>query len=45
MAKFLPAVPLSSSPAFIVVNKNVHGLIPSPLTNEQFAPVSKNAAS
>ncbi|MDT7560764.1 MAG: peptide/nickel transport system substrate-binding protein, partial [Pseudonocardiales bacterium] len=45
MAKFLPAVPLSSAPAFIVVNKNVHGLIPSPLTNEQFAPVSKNAAS
>jgi peptide/nickel transport system substrate-binding protein len=45
MAKFLPAVPLSSAPAFIVVNKNVHGLIPSPLTNEEFAPVSKNAAS
>ncbi|HEX4250743.1 MAG TPA: ABC transporter substrate-binding protein [Pseudonocardia sp.] len=45
MAKFLPAVPLSSSPAFIVVNKDVHGLIPSPLTNEEFGPVSKSPAS
>jgi peptide/nickel transport system substrate-binding protein len=45
MSKFLPAVPLSSAPAFIVVNKNVHGLIPSPLTYEEFAPVTKNAAS
>jgi len=45
MGKFLPAVPLSSSPAFIVVNKDVHGLIPSPLTNEEFGPVSKSAAS
>jgi len=45
MGKFLPAVPLSSSPAFIVVNKDVHGLIPSPLTNEEFGPVSKSPAS
>jgi peptide/nickel transport system substrate-binding protein len=45
MSKFLPAIPLSSTPAFIVVNKNVQGLVPSPLTYEHFAPVSKSAAS
>jgi len=45
MAKYLPAIPLSSAPAFIVVTKNVSGLVPSPLTYEEYAPVSKNAAS
>ncbi|GAA5144745.1 ABC transporter substrate-binding protein [Pseudonocardia eucalypti] len=42
MSTYLPAVPLASGPAFIVVGKNVHGLVPSPLTNEDYAPVSKN---
>jgi len=41
MTKYLPAVPLSSSPAAIVVRENVTGLIPSPLTDERFSTVSK----
>jgi peptide/nickel transport system substrate-binding protein len=45
MAQDLPAIPLSSSPAFIVVAKNIQGLIPSPLTDERFYTVTKGAGS
>ncbi|GAA1870853.1 ABC transporter substrate-binding protein [Pseudonocardia ailaonensis] len=41
MAKYLPAVPISSSPPAIVVSKNIQGLVPSPLTDERFNTVSK----
>jgi peptide/nickel transport system substrate-binding protein len=44
MSKYLPGVPLASAPAFIVVRDNVHGLIPSPLTYEVYAPVTKGTA-
>jgi peptide/nickel transport system substrate-binding protein len=40
MAEYLPAVPISHSPPAIVVSKQVKGLVPSPLTAEQFGPVS-----
>jgi peptide/nickel transport system substrate-binding protein len=41
MAEYLPAVPISHSPPAIVVAKNISGLVPSPLTDEKFASVSK----
>jgi peptide/nickel transport system substrate-binding protein len=41
ISQYVPAVPLTSSPPAIVVGKNVHGLIPSPLTDERFNTVSK----
>jgi peptide/nickel transport system substrate-binding protein len=41
MTKYLPAVPLSSSPPAIVVRDNISGVIPSPLTDERFYTVSK----
>ena len=41
MATYLPAVPISSSPPALVVAENVTGLVPSPLTAEQYATVSK----
>lgn len=41
ISQYVPAVPLTSSPPAIVVAKNVHGLVPSPLTDERFATVSK----
>ncbi|MGH3905959.1 MAG: ABC transporter substrate-binding protein [Pseudonocardiaceae bacterium] len=40
MAEYLPAVPISHSPPAIVVRKNVKGLVASPLTAEEFGPVS-----
>ncbi|MGH3979803.1 MAG: ABC transporter substrate-binding protein [Pseudonocardiaceae bacterium] len=40
MGEYLPAVPISHSPPAIVVSENVEGLVPSPLTKEQFASVS-----
>lgn len=40
LAEYLPAVPISHSPPAIVVRENVRGLVPSPLTAEEFAPVS-----
>lgn len=40
MADYLPAVPISHSPPAIVVRGGVTGLVPSPLTGEEFAPVS-----
>ena len=42
MGEYLPAVPISHSPPAIVVAGNVQGLVASPLTDEQFAPVYKN---
>jgi peptide/nickel transport system substrate-binding protein len=42
MTKYLPAVPLSSSPPALVTSKDVSGLVPSPLTDERFYTVSKN---
>ena len=41
MTKFLPAVPICSSPPAIVVGKNITGLVPVPLTDERFFTVSK----
>jgi peptide/nickel transport system substrate-binding protein len=41
MAKYLPAVPISSSPPAIVVGPGIQGLVPSPLTDERFNTVSK----
>ncbi|MGQ0772892.1 MAG: ABC transporter substrate-binding protein [Pseudonocardiales bacterium] len=40
MAEYLPAVPVSHSPPAIVVSKPVQGLVASPLTQEEFGPVS-----
>ena len=40
MADYLPAIPLSHSPPAIVTSENVEGLVPSPLTKEEFATVS-----
>jgi peptide/nickel transport system substrate-binding protein len=37
---YLPGVPISHSPPALVVSKKVQGLVPSPLTAEDFAPVS-----
>jgi peptide/nickel transport system substrate-binding protein len=37
---FLPGVPISHSPPALVVSDKVSGLVPSPLTAEDFAPVS-----
>lgn len=41
MSDYLPGVPIASSPSPIVVSKNVNGLVPSPLSAEEFGPVSK----
>lgn len=41
ISQYIPAVPLASGPPAIVVAKNVHGLIPSPLTDERFYTVWK----
>ncbi len=38
-SEWLPAVPVSHSPPGIVVAKNVKGLVPSPLTSEDFSTV------
>jgi peptide/nickel transport system substrate-binding protein len=44
MTKYLPAVPLSSSPPALVTSKEVSGLVPSPLTDERFYTVSKSSS-
>ncbi|MGA8115088.1 MAG: ABC transporter substrate-binding protein [Actinocatenispora sp.] len=41
MSKWLPAIPISSSPPALVVSKDIKGLIPDPLTHEVFSTVSK----
>lgn len=41
MATYLPAVPISSAPPALVVAENVTGLVPSPLTAEEYSTVSK----
>ncbi|MGH3621219.1 MAG: ABC transporter substrate-binding protein [Sciscionella sp.] len=41
MSDYLPGVPIASSPSPIVVAKNVDGLVPSPLSAEEFGPVRK----
>ncbi|WP_027942775.1 ABC transporter substrate-binding protein [Amycolatopsis taiwanensis] len=41
ISQYIPAVPLCSSPPALVVAKNVHGLVPSPLTDERFYTVTK----
>jgi peptide/nickel transport system substrate-binding protein len=38
--KWLPAVPLWHAPPALVTTKNVEGLVPSPLTNEEFNTVT-----
>jgi peptide/nickel transport system substrate-binding protein len=40
MSEYLPAIPLTHSPPAMVVRPEVEGLIPSPLTKEEFATVS-----
>ena len=42
MNEYLPAIPISHSPPALVVSKNVQGLVPSPLTAEDFNSVSKS---
>jgi peptide/nickel transport system substrate-binding protein len=37
---YLPAVPISHSPPALVVDETVQGLVPSPMTAEEFGPVS-----
>ncbi|NIJ09990.1 peptide/nickel transport system substrate-binding protein [Saccharomonospora amisosensis] len=44
MSEYLPAIPLSHSPPAIVVSPDVQGLVPSPLTKEEFAPVTVSAS-
>jgi peptide/nickel transport system substrate-binding protein len=44
MAEYLPGVPIAHSPAALVVSKKVKGLVPSPLTAEEFAPVSVSSS-
>ncbi|TQJ04383.1 peptide/nickel transport system substrate-binding protein [Amycolatopsis cihanbeyliensis] len=39
-AEYLPAIPISHSPPALVVAPEVKGLVASPLTQEEFAPVS-----
>jgi peptide/nickel transport system substrate-binding protein len=38
--EYLPALPISHSPPAIVTSSKVQGLVPSPLTQEEFGPVS-----
>ena len=38
--EYLPGLPISHSPPAIVVNEQVEGLVPSPLTAEEFSSVS-----
>ncbi|WP_019813863.1 ABC transporter substrate-binding protein [Saccharomonospora saliphila] len=40
MSEYLPAIPLSHSPPALVLAPEVEGLVPSPLTKEEFATVS-----
>ena len=40
MSDYLPALPLAHSPPAIVTSAKVRGLVPSPLTDEEFAQVS-----
>ncbi|MEU3272646.1 ABC transporter substrate-binding protein [Saccharomonospora sp. NPDC006951] len=42
ISKYVPAVPLTSSPPAIVVGGNIQGVVPSPLTDERFAGVTKS---
>lgn len=41
MAEYLPALPISHSPPAIVVSSEISGLVPSPLTDEKFADITK----
>ncbi|GGM77694.1 ABC transporter substrate-binding protein [Longimycelium tulufanense] len=41
MSDYLPGLPISHSAPALVVTKDVRGLVPSPLTSEEFGPVSK----
>jgi peptide/nickel transport system substrate-binding protein len=41
MSDYLPAVPLSHSPPALVVKSDIKGIVPSPLTDERYGPVSK----
>ena len=40
--EYLPAIPISHSPPAIVTSSKVEGLVPSPLTQEEFGPCSLN---
>jgi peptide/nickel transport system substrate-binding protein len=42
LGKYLPAIPISHSPPAFVVSKKIHDLVPSPLTDERWGPVSKD---
>ena len=39
MGEYLPGIPISHTPAALVVSANVQGMIPSPLTDERFLTV------
>jgi peptide/nickel transport system substrate-binding protein len=41
MAEYLPAVPISHSPPAMVLKSDIKNVVPSPLTDEKFGPVSK----
>ena len=41
LGEYLPGVPVSHSPAALVVAADVQGVVPSPLTDERFVSVSK----
>ncbi|WP_330271577.1 ABC transporter substrate-binding protein [Lentzea sp. NBC_00516] len=41
MEEDLPAIPISHSPPALVLKSDIKGLVPSPLTDEKFGPVSK----
>ncbi|MDQ1656984.1 MAG: peptide/nickel transport system substrate-binding protein, partial [Cryptosporangiaceae bacterium] len=40
MSKYLPAIPISHSPAAMATSSKVAGLVTSPLTDERFDTVS-----
>jgi peptide/nickel transport system substrate-binding protein len=42
LSVYLPAVPVSHSPPAFVVSRKIHGLVPSPLTDERWRPVTKD---
>ena len=41
MAEWLPAIPISSSPPALVLAGDIKGVVPSPLTDENYAQVTK----
>jgi len=42
MSEYLPAIPISHSPPALVLAKNIGGVVPSPLTDEDYAHATKS---